>query len=120
VLRIANNLVIDYLRRRERRREMSLDILMSESSDSEWCGLELADSSHDPAKLVLQTVIVEGLEESIARLPPSQRKLLTLLESGHSYQEIADIMHCPAGTVRSRVHRTRQRLQEALSAPGER
>jgi RNA polymerase sigma-70 factor (ECF subfamily) len=50
-------------------------------------------------------------------LPASKRKALVLrLEFGHSYEEIARILACPVGTVRSRIHAGLEELRAAMGA----
>jgi RNA polymerase sigma-70 factor, ECF subfamily len=51
----------------------------------------------------------------MAALPEDLRTALTLREiDGLSYEEIAEIMDCPIGTVRSRIFRAREAIDEAL------
>ncbi len=69
----------------------------------------------DPQSLLLAKEFVEKLEEALAFLPDEQRVVLTLCEfQGLSYQEIAEVLKCPIGTVRSRLSRARIALQEKL------
>ena len=59
----------------------------------------------------LQTVV----NETIARLPEDLRVALTLREfDGLSYEEIAQVMDCPIGTVRSRIFRAREAVDHAI------
>jgi RNA polymerase sigma-70 factor (ECF subfamily) len=53
-------------------------------------------------------------------LPPDQREAIILVgASGFSYEEAAEICNCAVGTIKSRVSRARQRLQELLGVTGE-
>lgn len=55
------------------------------------------------------------VREAIDRLPSDQRDVVLLKEfDGRSYQEISEIVACPIGTVRSRLHRARQELCQLL------
>ncbi len=69
----------------------------------------------DPAALVLERVEAEQVHQAIAMLPEDYRvvSILYFMEE-LSYQEIAEIVGCPVGTVRSRLHRGRRMLQKAL------
>ena len=59
----------------------------------------------------------EGLRGALERLPRAYREVIVLREfEGLSYCEIASIVHCPAGTVFSRLDRGRERLRRVLSA----
>ncbi len=73
------------------------------------------DYEENPQSLLLAKEFVEQLKDALAILPPEQRVVLTLCEfQGLSYEEIADILECPVGTVRSRLSRARTALQDIL------
>lgn len=71
--------------------------------------------SEDPATLVLSKLDTEQVSAAIDGLPEDYRLAAALyfLEE-LSYEEIAGILDCPIGTVRSRLHRGRKLLQKAL------
>ncbi|GAK61405.1 RNA polymerase sigma factor [Candidatus Vecturithrix granuli] len=80
---------------------------------------ETAESSDDyeknPQSMLLAKEFVVQMEEAMETLPAEQRIVITLCEfQGFSYQEIAEILQCPVGTVRSRLARARATLQEYL------
>lgn len=107
--RIMVNLHIDELRRRPRGRV--------ESVDAREGGLEIPDWRSDPAELVLSRELDERLQTALGRLPHAFRVAVLLCDvQGFSYEEIAEIMRCSIGTVRSRVHRGRKQLRTALGA----
>jgi RNA polymerase sigma-70 factor (ECF subfamily) len=69
----------------------------------------------DPQRMLLAKEFVEQMEQAITSLPEEQRVVLMLCEfEGMSYQEIAEVLGCPVGTVRSRLFRARAALQEIL------
>lgn len=70
---------------------------------------------YDPAALLLSKLDGEDMHRAFERLPAEFRivSLLYFVEE-FSYQEIADILDCPIGTVRSRLHRGRKLLQQEL------
>jgi RNA polymerase sigma-70 factor, ECF subfamily len=108
--RIMANLHIDELRRRPRARV--------ESVDAPEGPLEIADFRSDPAEMVLSRELDGRLQDALGRLSPEFRTAVLLCDvDGFSYEEIAEIMQCSIGTVRSRVHRGRKQLRAAL-APG--
>jgi RNA polymerase sigma-70 factor (ECF subfamily) len=76
-------------------------------------GLDRMDNN--PSALVIDRMTEEQIQAAIEALPDEYRPVavLFLLEE-LSYQEIADILGCPVGTVRSRLHRGRKLLQKAL------
>jgi len=59
--------------------------------------------------------IAQTVNDAIAALPEELRTAITLRElDGLSYEEIAQIMNCPIGTVRSRIFRAREAVAEKL------
>lgn len=59
------------------------------------------------------------LKNALNRLPPDQREAILLIgASGFSYEEAAEICGCAVGTIKSRVNRARNRLQEILDVSG--
>lgn len=63
--------------------------------------------------------VEEDIERGLATLPVPQREALMLLASGLSWNEIAEIMECPIGTVKSRITRGRLALKAYLDGPRE-
>lgn len=60
--------------------------------------------------------VMAALQNAVNALPPELREALELRElSGYSYEEIADAMHCPIGTVRSRIFRAREAVSRELT-----
>jgi RNA polymerase sigma-70 factor, ECF subfamily len=117
--RILTNLFINAYRKRQRQPEIDT---LSELEDapalylfkrSRELGLHAWNS--DPAALVIERVEAEQVSRAIAALPEDYRvvSVLYFMEE-FSYQEIAEIVDCPVGTVRSRLHRGRRMLQKAL------
>jgi RNA polymerase sigma-70 factor (ECF subfamily) len=69
----------------------------------------------DPASQLLETLGTERVVGAISRLPEEYRVVSTLyFMEDLSYEEIARVVECPVGTVRSRLHRGRKMLQKAL------
>ena len=110
--RIAINTAKNYLVSLGRR-PPSPDI---ETEESE--GTDFASGLRDvatPERQLLAEEIGRTVERAMAGLPEDLRTALTLREiDGLSYEEIAEIMDCPIGTVRSRIFRAREAVDEAL------
>jgi RNA polymerase sigma-70 factor (ECF subfamily) len=117
--RILTNLFINAYRRRQR--EPGIDTL-SDLEDApalylfkrtQEIGMQTWTS--DPAALVLEKFEAEQVCRAIAALPEDYRVVSALyFMEEFSYQEIAEMVGCPVGTVRSRLHRGRRMLQKAL------
>ena len=76
------------------------------------------DAGGDPLTLLVRKVEREGVRGAIAQLPPAYREVVVLRDlEGFSYQQIATILECPAGTVMSRLARAREQLRMLLSEP---
>lgn len=108
--RIMVNLHIDEVRRRKRAPTESLDALPALA--------EIADRDSDPAEQVLSREIDGRIQEALQSLSDEFRVAVTLCDvEDFSYEEIAEIMNCSIGTVRSRVHRGREKLRHRLGVP---
>ncbi len=70
-----------------------------------------------PESLLITDEIKETIAEAIEQLPDDLRTAINLREvEGLSYEEIADVMTCPIGTVRSRIFRAREAIDHRLKA----
>lgn len=68
-----------------------------------------------PEGLAMQAQLHQAVEASIAALPEELRTAIMLREiEGLSYEEIATAMDCPVGTVRSRIFRAREAIDESI------
>jgi RNA polymerase sigma-70 factor (ECF subfamily) len=96
-----------------RRRPMSLEIELSESEGFEpFASLRDVDS---PESLALTDEIGEVINKAVEDLPDELRTAILLREiEGMSYEEIAEAMDCPVGTVRSRIFRAREAIDKKL------
>lgn len=96
-----------------RRRPLNLDLDLQESEQYENFG-NLRDND-TPERLALTDEIGETVERAIAGLPDELRTAILLREiEGMSYEEIAQTMECPVGTVRSRIFRAREAIDKEL------
>lgn len=78
-------------------------------------GTGLLGPDDDPAGLVLSKLSTDHVNAAIEGLPVEFRVVASLyFMQEFAYQEIAEILGCPVGTVRSRLHRARRMLQKTL------
>ena len=112
VFRIATNLCIDLLRKRQRR------MVNIEESDSELSGrlhLELSRTIATPEDELERKELLEMINAAIAELPPKQQATIILHDvEGYSKEEISRIMDCPQATVRSNLHIARSKVKKKL------
>jgi RNA polymerase sigma factor (sigma-70 family) len=103
--RIATNAFLDEMRRRTRRPVEALP------ADPD----RVVPASPEAAEVFAAEHLSEDVERALAQLPEEFRTAVVLCDVvGLPYQEIADIVGVPVGTVRSRIHRGRSQLREAL------
>ena len=73
---------------------------------------------NSPDAILQNDELVQTIRHAIAELPGELRQAITLREfDGLSYEEIADVMECPIGTVRSRIFRAREAIEQAMEIP---
>lgn len=112
LLRIVTNACYDQLRYKSRRPVTSLEDMAENSDDHSE---KLISDSERPEESILRGELNELIQFGINRLPEDQRVILVLSDiQGFSYQEIAEVMGQPLGTVKSRLSRGRQRLRDFL------
>lgn len=118
IFRIVSRLFLDLLRTRRRRvNSVSLDAPLANGVGDDHLVLEMADERPDPEQHLLDRSINEQLQEVLATLSPEQRMLITLADIQNvPYQEIAELVGKPVGTIRSRLHRTRTLIRKRLQA----
>jgi len=112
--RIVANVFYDTRRHAYRHPAVSLDALVEKTGDSLLANEKnTARSPHAEAEENERKSI---LARAIQSLPDYQRMMVTLFHSeGRTYEEIADIMKIPVGTVKSRLNRARLALRERLA-----
>lgn len=112
--RIAINTTKNYLVSNGRRPpDADVDIDTAEQYDS-------GEALHDiasPEKVLLSEQVRATVVDALKSLPEDLRTVITLREiEGLSYEEIAEVIDCPVGTVRSRIFRAREQIDNRLKA----
>jgi RNA polymerase sigma-70 factor (ECF subfamily) len=112
--RIAVNKTINFLKQRKNRMHMSLnDLDLNAEHDPDLLALI---SDNTPRRAAGLTELQEKLNEALLKLSEPHRLVVVLHDvQGQSHEEIAKIMDCNIGTVRSRLFYARQQLQASLS-----
>jgi len=101
IYQIALNEARQFLRRLKRREEVAGDVEQLVESSGQ--------TGHDSLRL--------DIEEALARLPEAERALIVLRHlEGLSYDEMAEVLEKPAGTIASGLNRARQMLREQLGS----
>lgn len=110
--RIAINTAKNYLVARNRRPPASdLDV-----EDAEfYAGNDAIHEMNTPERNLLRDELHQVIEQAFQDLPDDLRMAVTLREiDGLSYEEIAEVMDCPIGTVRSRIFRAREAIDKKI------
>ena len=111
IYRITVNTSKNFLVSKKRKSEL-LNSDLSEEASYEIEPIE----TYSPEDLLQATQLKKVITETIDQLGEDTRTALTLRElDGLSYEQIADVVNCPVGTVRSRIFRGREVIDEAIS-----
>ncbi len=118
IFKIANNAAIDHLRRKE------LDTLSLDGAPDatdperrEGTTLQLADPTENALEELEARELGGQIERAIAQLRPEYRSCIVLRHvEGYPYDEIAEILELPLGTVTTYIHRARVELRTILEA----
>ena len=114
IYRIASNLAISEIRKRKRRRVVSLFGIFT-GEDGEAVEHDPADERKLPEEALLEDERRRAVTRAIASLPEKYRTALVLRDiEDHSYVQIAAILGLSEGTVKSRINRARNLLREKL------
>lgn len=116
VFKIANNAAIDHIRKRE------LDTLSLEGSPHadtpeliEATALQISERSESQLEEVENRELGGTIERAIERLRPEYRACILLRHvEGRTYEEIAEVLNLPLGTVKTYIHRARNELRILL------
>jgi RNA polymerase sigma-70 factor (ECF subfamily) len=114
---IATNVAIDGLRRRRRMRIVSLNQRLdcSDQDSEELSAVALEDYSCEPSQEAAKAEQVEKVREAIESLPARQRATLVLAYYQQlSYPEVAKVMGCSLGTVKTQMYRALRALAQKL------
>lgn len=114
LFRITTNVYLDEKKKQKAHPVQSLDefIELEESA----VGRQVEDPSPGPEEVVADKDRSQIIAKAIGSLPDFQRAMVVLYHVNHrSYEEIADIMKLPIGTVKSRLNRARIAMKEKLS-----
>ena len=117
IFKIANNVAIDHLRRRE------LDTLSLDGSPHaltpeaiQASALQLGDRQETALEELEAKELGGEIERAIAGLRPEYRSCILLRHvEGRPYEEIAEMLDLPLGTVKTYIHRARGELRQALA-----
>lgn len=117
IYRVANNVCVDYIRRRRKCRTVSLDAAC-ETADGEvyW---QVSTGEPGPADVAEYGELVREVTEGIRGLSPEHRAVVVMHDLQNlTYEQISEVCRCPMGTVKSRLNRARHALKRHLEDRG--
>jgi RNA polymerase sigma-70 factor (ECF subfamily) len=110
IYRIAVNNTLSHLKKYRNRKFLSFDNLDNEASQSDIFEAVAAKTKTEKATLMRE--LHEKLNEALQKLSLKHRSVVVLFEiEGMSHEQIAEILKCSVGTVRSRLHYAKQQLK---------
>jgi RNA polymerase sigma-70 factor, ECF subfamily len=111
--RIAMNLAIDHVRRSRKIVEFDDSV---KREDAAGDGTLLPRMVHEnPSKTAIQKELSQRIEAALSELPEYHRAVIVLREvEGMSYEEMAQVLKVPKGTIMSRLFHARRKMQERL------
>jgi RNA polymerase sigma-70 factor (ECF subfamily) len=111
IYRITANLAIDHLRKR-RHREVSIDAPVSPDTDMY---IQLPDITQDPERRAVEAEFKAVVEKAISELSPAYKAVVVLRHVNNlAYEEIAEVLRIPLGTVKTRLFRAREILKRKV------
>ncbi len=121
IFKIANNAAIDQLRRKELE-TLSIDGAPdADSADTaRESALQLRDAGESPLDELEARELGSAIERAIGQLRPEYRSCIILRHvEGYPYEEIAELLELPLGTVKTYIHRARNELKQILESQDE-
>jgi RNA polymerase sigma factor (sigma-70 family) len=114
LFRIATNNTIDFIRKKKLK-TMSLNNTLSDDSGNA-VNIDVEDDDNNPQDVYIRTQRIEMVRIFVDKLPAKYRKLVQLRYFDElSYEEIAQELEKPLGTVKAQLHRSRELLFEIAS-----
>lgn len=118
IYKITKNVCLDEIRKRRNKNVISLDEEIKLNSGEVTRQVESSDDTPDVA--LEKSEMKDLINKAISELSDEHRVVIVLRDiQGFSYEEIAKIIDCPEGTVKSRINRARKALKKILKSKRE-
>ena len=116
LFKIASNNCIDWIRKQKKKRMLSIDAPIG-TDDGDEMHIELKGQGPDPADVAIRNQKNELMREVVDKLKPRYRQLVELrYYQEYSYEEIAQELDLPLGTVKAQLFRAREFLMNLLDS----
>lgn len=111
--RIAHNHCTDFLRKKY---VPTISLTREDRQGAETAQVDHPGDDPDPEQLALRTEVQDAVQAALDGLPDAYRSAMILYHrEGLSYEEISRTLEIPMGTVKARIHRGREKLQQSLA-----
>lgn len=115
--RISVNTAKNHLAKKARQHQYNQNELEEYQVNQQALHTDQVVELNSPQSQLENDLVVKTIRNAIAQLPPDLREAIELREFDEmSYEQIAEVMVCPVGTVRSRIFRAREAIEKALTA----
>lgn len=109
--RIVSNVCLDVVRRQKRQAQS----LTLDGDDEQLAEREIPDDTALPERAAMESELQQAVHRALGRVRMEHRAVLVLYDlAGFSYEEIAEMLKLPLGTVKSRLNRARLALREEM------
>jgi len=116
LFRIATNVCIDFRRKNSKVQALTTSLQRDANEDEGDAERAFPDRRFDPQSVYLNKELGAQLDQALKELPEKLRAVVLLHDiEGLPYEEIASIVECPLGTVKSRLFNARMALREKLA-----
>jgi RNA polymerase sigma-70 factor (ECF subfamily) len=113
--RIATNLCIDRVRKRKRSPQQAYSLDEPFDKDEDSGGRDVPDVTNEPSLGVEREELRQQVRLTVAQMPEKLRSVLVMCDiQGMAYEQIAQVLDCPIGTVKSRLFHARADLARRL------
>jgi RNA polymerase sigma-70 factor (ECF subfamily) len=113
--RIVTNLCIDRARMRKRRPQQAYSLDEPYDKEEDSGGREVADTSFEPSQNAERDELRRQVRVTVGEMPDKLRQVLVMCDiQGMPYEQIAQVLDCPIGTVKSRLFHARADLARRL------
>ncbi|MEZ4722896.1 MAG: sigma-70 family RNA polymerase sigma factor [Flavobacteriales bacterium] len=115
LFKIASNNCIDFLRKKKKAQTISIDEGFGGEETDEGGGMDIESESLDPEQKLMRGQRIDEMHRIVEQLKPKYRNLVELRYFEElSYEEIADQLELPLGTVKAQLFRARELMYEIL------
>ncbi len=116
LFRIATNICIDHVRKSKKAKALMTSLYREDTEEETEEIRDLPDERFEPQRSLLTKELAGQLDHALQTLPEKLRTVTLLYDmEGLSYEEIAQIVDCPLGTVKSRLFHARAALRAKLT-----